>query len=547
MKTRNQEPQSSTSGSGISGLDVLFLVFLTGALFYPYIFRDQLPFPTDIILALQRNENIWAGKGSVDNLYTTDCVVDCYPRAYHAWTQRRESYHPNWYPYSSCGQPNYQNPTRSPLMILGDVMNPADAYALGMVVSVGLSGLTMLLFLWELGVSRGARWAGAALYMLCGNSVYFLPLLHFTEATAALPLLLLAIRRLSLDGRGPDGATPLTGGYRATQGVLLAFSFAWILLSRADIAILTVALSGSYGLYLVALRPGSRVRRLMLMAFAATCGLGLAFFEIGPFLSVLQASPRVQRKGSATWNPVENLERVGITIAGAVVPDILGDPSTSSSRLPYHHKPYCGIVPLILLAFFRRGRDTSFFLAALVFCLLCGTNTPLRNLAIGLYPPLGFFDPYRCFWMTMPCMAVLFARGIDALHDDSSSEDRGRIVIGVGALAFAGAVLILLFATPGRLEPIFQRIAASRFEADTREYQERFDVDSRRRSYQDRWTTLRQTLLKAMVLATLALVVLYGRRRFGTRFTLASLLALLLVDLYPFAWRYLSGGPRSDL
>ena len=111
----------------VSAFSIILLALVTGTLFHPYLFQDRIPLPTDIILALQRDENIWAGESHVQNIYVTDAVVDFFPRAAFTWKARREGYHPNWYPFSTCGQPNYMSPTRSPLMCIGDVIPPVDA------------------------------------------------------------------------------------------------------------------------------------------------------------------------------------------------------------------------------------------------------------------------------------------------------------------------------------------------------------------------------------------------------------------------------------
>jgi len=530
---------------------LFFSAVVTATLFAPYLLNGRLPLPTDIIVATQQNRNIWAGDVRVQNAYLTDVVTDFYPRAVFTWKQTRDQGHPNWFPSVACGQPNYFVAARSPLMILGSILPPLEAYIWGMMIAVFLSGCFMGLYLLDIGVSSDAAIVGSTLYMLCGHSIYFLSMFHYIEASAAIPLVFLAIRRISV-------ASPTNfnlGSSVLLPAILLAFSFAWICLSRKDIAILTGVITGAYGIFLTWRIRHRSILKLLVMGLGVGASMGLVYFELGPEVEVLTSSPRTNTNPFSMVPNPGWVKSLAFASLGTVCADFSGIPADATGLFTYYYKPYFGIFALFLiLAAVDRSRENVFHLLAIPVIYAAATGSPIHTICSSLFPPLGYFDAYRIFWCTMPCVSVLAALGWDRWHRNPSEI----FILGsskIRCALFAGSFLVLVaaFLTSGeRLKPIFQEIAKTRFAADDPDDRSTFPEEVRVQSYAHKYSWLRVSIIRACSFSVLSVALFswwlrHGSLKGRTHIAFGLSLFLITIDLIPFGWRYMSWGDRDEL
>jgi len=337
------------------------------------------------------------------------------------------------YPLLAEGQLGALYPPNLVLHALFPVPVALNIFILGHFV---LAGIGAYAFARQLKLGRLASVCTGLVYALGGFMVAHLNHINIVACAAWMPWLFLLTERI-LGTDSPE--------HRARDPALLGCIVGLELLAgHAQIALLTLAATGAYALYLTwAVQPG--IRRLSLFAFPLLLGVGMAAVQLLPSYELTQASVRSEGLDPDFFASFSLHPLCLITL---LWPFILGNPYPNAS---VELVGYVGWLPLLLaiLAPFvvrrpaeptlRSSKRTLFFagLALVALALALGRWNPMYMLLVRL-PGLNLFRvPARYLYWFSFAAAVLAGMGLDKLsrrgHGSNDPHERvqGWLVIAV--------------------------------------------------------------------------------------------------------------------
>jgi Bacterial membrane protein YfhO len=353
---------------------------------------------------------------------------------------------PLWNPHVFAGYPHLaliQNNALYPLSAPFDAIDPLAGLALSALLHFALAGSLMCLFLRRVGLEPGAAAIGGAAFELNGMFLVRVSAPSYVYSGIWLPLLLL----------GAHAIATATGPRRRIDLAVVAATALSVLGGHPQITSLALLLAGSFLVVEAWALGGARghassvLRATIPFATSVALGVGLAGFQVVPFLELMANSARESMS-------LEAYRAAALPLAGmlqALVPDVFGNPVdrnywlAKSAELLDGVAPegrfwavnysggnvYTGIAPLVLaaLAVLRspRRRATLFFALAAVASLGVLLGSPLLDLAYLAVPGFRYSRPDRVLYLYMGSLAVLSALGFEALaRGDGAPAGRAR-------------------------------------------------------------------------------------------------------------------------
>ncbi|MEW6273020.1 MAG: hypothetical protein AB1689_27395, partial [Thermodesulfobacteriota bacterium] len=384
----------------------------------------------------------WTGDASPEaaavpsNGLMMDTLIFTLPARVYNGAMLRAGEIPFWNPHVFAGYPHFaliQNNALYPLSAPFDVIEPVSGMGLSILLHLALAGCLTFAFLRAQGLEDAPAFLGAAAFELNGMFLVRLSAPSYVFSGTWLPLMLLGALRLA---RG--------GGVRSGWPLLAAVALS-VLGGHPQITSLCLTMAGV--LLLVEALTGGGERRIArlaraLGAFAAlvALGVGLAGFQVVPFLELMASSARGAE-------PLEVYRRSALPFTGllqAIVPDVFGHPNETTYwfaerahlvdgiaadergwALNYcGQNLYFGLAPLVLacVAVLRspRRRAVLLFAAVVVASLGVLLGTPLLDLAYLTIPGFRHSRPDRIVFLYMSALAVLSAYGFAALTGEAA-------------------------------------------------------------------------------------------------------------------------------
>ncbi len=487
----------------------------------------------------------WAGAAPVaasrpSNPLMTDALFLTYPARVHGGEELRAGRIPFWNPRIFCGYPHLahiQNNTLYPLAAVFDLVDPVGGMGYAIALHLALAGSLMFLFLWDRGLDPRAALLGGLAFELNGFFLVRLSAPSYVFSGTWLPLMLLGVGRLARSGLTKKGlalaiATALSvlGGHPQITGLSLVVAAAYLTAQAflsADIAPWPL-----------------RLRASLQFLFLVGLGVGLAGFQVVPFLELVSESARgafpldVYRTGAL---PAPGLLQ-------ALLPNVFGHPvdgdywfdrfaglldGVAPERRPWAfnysgENLYTGPAVLVLagLAFLRGRRrpDAVFFGGVAVLGVAVLLGTPVLDVAYRLVPGFATSRPDRVAFVVIAALTILAATGFDA------SLGRNE-----GPWHRHGSRLLLVPLGLGAVLAVWA-LAPYAFSADRREALLRWLGEAREITALRGPRFVRDVALVGSVLAAAA--ALSRRRLLGSRAGIVLWAALVVVPPALFGWHF---------
>lgn len=395
---------------------------------------------------------------------------------------------PLWNPYVALGIPFLANSQSAPLYpphllalsAWGQRPDPA-AVALRLAwlafLHLTLAGGFTYLLLRESGLGSYGSAAGGAVFQLSAFAAAWLALPSFIAVTCWMPLLLLAVRRLS-DRPGARNAAwaALAAGLMLLAGHLqLAFygllaAGLGAVARAAQLARLEGPVSGG------AFR--SALRRLAWTAAALSAGLLLAAPQVLPSVELSRISHRAAPPSETGYDGYVGLALPVQNLVTLLVPDFYGMPRLGNYWGYWQYGPpnvmeYAGATNLAAFALALTGlllpspgRGARWFPALLaVLALALALGTPLCRAFYFLVP--GFSQsgsPARCLVLFCLCQGLMAGMAVDRLASAAETSERRPWVIAL--CAGAATVVLALVARTAALTALLHKGLRPEFLAD---------------------------------------------------------------------------------
>lgn len=533
-------------------VNILLIAVALIAMFWRVFFLGE----TLIDVATLNNQLPWGySAGESDYQYNRRDLTDMYvTRDYFVVSAYRDGEMPLWNPYTMAGHPIYADGvtrTLSPFLLFYKFFDVPLGYSLARITELILAAIFMYIFLTAIGVSAGGALIGALVFELSAHSMLHLTGLGWWGGLMWLPLIILFVDRALTRGSYAQAAI---------AGVMLAAQF---FCGYMPNQIYYVGAVGLYYLFFAFVRKrklqDSRITRdLALMFLTLAVGMALAATQWVPMLELLRHSNR--KIIGAELGYIYLPPWYGLTL---IFPNLFGaayDTRTltlfTALGVSHDHILYLGIAALLPLAFClwhrktegrkqetesrRQGSDVSARCLLLsdfrvVFFALLAAISLVIMMTTPLYVPVTRFIPIlqvirvavRAGVLFLFAAATLVAMGTDSLMRASNDSllrfarlARKSLFIASGFVAAAVVASYLMklggFAVEtgdrGRLAFIRKSAAAlaSQFTPP------------------DAGIIIPFVLLSAVV----ALLWLLSKERLSRKVFFASLVALLIVDLF---------------
>lgn len=415
-------PDAASPGPARGWLpSALALAALLLVLFRDVVFRGRILFERDLYIVY------W---GQVEALVR--CV------ATGSW--------PLWNPYASFGQPFLANPSAQVLYpwtwlnLLGLPGPVYAAYALGHLL---LAGCGLGLLARRMGLSRGAAFLAAAVWMLSGPILSMVSLWHHLAGAAWMPWVLLALEGLLSRPSAAGGL--LWGAAHAGQ----------IFTGSADMCAMTAAWEAIRILGHLYLR-GRPLRSPGSVRLAAAGALGVAFALA---LSAAEWAPAIEvARRSARWGlPAAFRTEWSVSplnLLQTLLPAFHFDApvgagfwrSVFGADEPFLNSLYLGLsaLPLVVAALCG-GSRTARFLALMgggAALVALGPHGPVYGLLLRVFPALAMLRyPSKAMIPVALAWALLAGLGYDALRSREKHGERRAGLALACALVAAMAVL----------------------------------------------------------------------------------------------------------
>jgi hypothetical protein len=376
-----------------------------------------------------------------------DARAQHYPWYSALFTEIRAGRWPDWSPEIFLGYPlaaSVETHLFSPLNVAFLLFPPAAAIWIrfGLACSLGCAGAFLLAR--HFGASRGGALAGGVLWGL-GNHAWFVVTEPYSLATYAwFPLAWLCWDRVLTAARPMAWAIAcgLTMGAALLGGNMQhVYGFGLFL---AGFSVVRMAGRGS------APTHGAASATVWTRAYAAATGVAIALgvFAVSLWPS-LDLSAESVRAHIEPWHRLQ----IGFDIHDApllLFPDLKLNTSDPEGL---QYAPLGWSTLALALFACGRGRRLENGLAAVAaafFLLAMGGRFPPAGFLIRHLPGFSFRDPHRFFLLCTLAMAVLVARGTEALSRAGDDRPTNR-ALALRALVFAGvaALALVVWGVPG--------------------------------------------------------------------------------------------------
>lgn len=390
----------------------LAILFSVVIFFYPFVFRGQLPIPSDTIVGLYHPfRDLYADTNPnglpYKNFLVTDPVRQQYPWKNLSTMLEKQGILPLWNPYEMAGTPllgNFQSSPFYPLNLLLFIPPFSLSWSFFIMLQPILAGIFLYLYLRNLRINSWASLFGSFTWALCGFSIAWMEWGIIGHTALWLPLILLSIDKMTI-AKGSKllwlviYLVAVTSSFLA--GHLQTFFYLYVISFIYFIA----------RLYSVK----KRLRPLFLFMLLNVLFLILSIPQWYPAFQFIALSGRTydQTVTSQWFIPVQNLIQF-------LSPDFFGNPATLNYYGTWNYGEfigYIGIAPLILALYavlFRHDKKKWFFLGFLLMSLLFATRNIISYLPFDLHLPfLSSSQPSRLLFVVDICLAILAALGLD--------------------------------------------------------------------------------------------------------------------------------------
>jgi len=530
-------PTSSQSRFGTRRLEFLALaalLLLSVVFFWKILFLGEVSITYNLY-----HELPWSSLATPEQIerpsMNPDCVQSYFPRRSFATRAIRSGEIPLWNPYDFSGAPflaNFQSAVFYPVNVALYLVDPLRAMGYYLVFHFVLAGWGMFLFLRARGLPVFPSFAGAVTTVLCGFLVTRVGHPTFVATAAWVPALLWRTERLF---QRP--------GLR--RAIWLAFTYALLVLAGfPQIAFHAGYLLAAFSLYRAweARQRNESGGRQGLLWVVGGIGLSgcLVMVQILPTYEFIQHCSR-------RFLPYESILSSAhhpLSLVKYLVPDFLGNPLDGTvwstglkrgdgcfSQNYVSTTGYVGILPLLLawVGVWTRRRGAPFFLAVGGVTLLTVLGTPLLRLAYAL-PGFNFSRIDRMIYLYMLSIGILAALGADALGRVRAKGDvpGKRIFIPLAALAgLFWAVHLIVDLDPDRLYRLWSQVPLHPSAG---------------------WDEIRGGAVRSGILlaAGVGVVGLRLWNRLPVSLFRGCVLVLILLDLFPFGYRFNISRPHGD-
>lgn len=400
-------------------LAIFFFIFVVGAFFAPTIFKGKLPVPADALVGLYHP---WRDTLAKDyprgvpfkNFLITDPVRQQIPWRKIVTDELRKGKLPLWDPYSFSGTSllgNIQAGALYPLNIFFFLLPFPIAWTILIMFQPALAGLFMYAFLRHKHVSELASLLGAISWSLSGFSVAWLTWGTMMHVALWLPLILLAIDKLTESKRW--------------LAVLVAGLCMQLFAGHAQISFYVLILSVFYALWR---------KRFQLLLGGLSLFVVITSVQWIPLLRTSLESSRLLDAESWTkpgwFLPWRHLVQY-------LAPDFFGNPATMNYWGEWNYGEfvgYVGVIGLIFAIYALLQRNNKFWVAALGIAFLFLLPTPIAKLPYYFkVPVLSSLQPTRLTVIVDFILALLAAFGFDAWQK-AGGRKKWWSVVGLGSL-----------------------------------------------------------------------------------------------------------------
>ncbi len=434
------------------------IIILAAVIFFaPFLFGGKIFLAGDSLYSFLPWQSYSGPNFRPYNPLITDPINHNYAEIYNR--QLKEGHLSRWSPYFYTGLPatgitaqNGVTGRHYPLkLLLHRIFKTYVAHDLLLFLHVILMGLSMYLFLGEIGAGMQGALFGAVAYMFNGCAMVWLEFETVVAAYAFFPLALYCMERFLLPSR-----------------YFYAFAAAAVvgimsLMGHIQFLIYTFLLLGFYLLFLVYRvlqeKRGMRELGATLSCFAILClGSGLiAALDMIPIAELIRTSSRISRDFSfGTF--FDQLGRVPFRYYVTMLfPDYFGSPVLRFNIVPalptQEYMNYCELtlfagIPT-LFAFLGllaapRTKHGGFFLFMTVLMVLLLSGTVVYYPFFKLVPGMNKMNPTRMIFLFNLIFAVAAGLGIRSIQEFSR---RQRAVFLSLSLALEGLILYLAVAS----------------------------------------------------------------------------------------------------
>lgn len=488
----------------------VFLVPLIIVIFFlPNLSASKLPIPADALLGLYHpwRDNPFGNfneyKYPVKNPIATDPIRQTYPWRLISIANIKESRLPLWNPYSFAGQPLLANVQSAPLQVLNVLyifFSFNVAWTIQIIAQLVLVGVFMYLFLTSRGLSRLASAFGGISLAFSGFFVAWLTWGTVLAVAMWLPLVLYAITKLSQK-------------ISAVPFLMLTFSlFQTFVSGHTQTAVYVLMAAVLYSILQLKNKMGNKFTAVTFLSIIFA--LFLAAPQILPTLEFTSFANRQLDQayfiGRLDWFlPIQHLVQV-------IAPDFFGNPTTYNYWGVWNYGEfvtYVGIAPLVLalIAIIRFNKETKFFIALLLVSVFLALENPISRLPYDLsIPLLSSFQPSRIIFLIVFSLASLSAYGFDLFFEQKNQKTTLMV-----SIILIGTLIFLLCLT---------KVTTASFPS----------VNSLNTSQ----IAFRNLVIPLILSITVAVISLMTRFKISIKSATFALLALTIIDLFRFAYKF---------
>ena len=401
------------------------LLILSVAFFWQFFFKGLLPIPSDTIVGMYHpwRDVIWDDLTNgvpFKNFLITDPVRQQYPWRFLGIELLKTGQLPLWNPYTHAGMPlmaNLQSAVFYPLNFLLLILPFNWGWSFLVFLQPFLAEVLMFFYLRVIKLSNLAAFLGAMVFGLSGFSMAWLEWGTILHAALWLPLVLLAIEKLT---QIRERKKSFLWGVVFCLG--LTFSF---LAGHLQTSFYLILMAGIYAVWRgISITKKDQKRFLFTLLISFLAFLAITAFQWLPTLKLIGLSARgidLDWQAPGWFIPWRHLLQF-------LTPDFFGNPTTLNYWGEWNYGEfigYVGVIPLVLAGFGffsqlglkakKRSLALFFGLTGLVFLSLA-LPTPWAKLPYQLKVPfLATSQPTRLLFLVDFCLAVLAAVGLEKL------------------------------------------------------------------------------------------------------------------------------------
>lgn len=399
-----------------------FFLSVVGIFFAPTIFKGQLPVPTDALVGLYHPWRDALAKEyprglPFKNFLITDPVRQQIPWRKIAIDQWKDRILPTWNPFSFSGASlvgNIQAGAFYPFNILFFLLPFSVAWTVLIMLEPLLAGLFLYLYLRHKKLSAVASLFGSISWIFSGFSVAWMTWGTIVHVVLWLPLILLAIDKLSQSKR-----------WFVVLVTALCMQF---FAGHAQISLYVLILAAAYACC-------QKTFRRFLFCFS----LFVAITSI-QWVPVLRATIESSRLLDATSPTLPGWFLPWQHLVQYLVPDFFGNPATMNYWGQWNYGEfvgYIGVAGLLFAGFalFQWKRpEFRFWIGTLGVALLFLLPTPIARLPYLFHIPFfSALQPTRLTMIVDFALVMLAAYGFDAWQKTKSKQMR-FIIAGLGII-----------------------------------------------------------------------------------------------------------------